>query len=153
MAAADIAVPAGRDAAAIVVDRLPAGEAHRARPLIGVLHPGLDAALFEARLGLQQAIGYELFAAFEEARIVGIAGGRPVCTFASGCVFFLDDLVVEETRRGRDIGARLLSFCEEEARRRGMSAVDLNARSTAIGFYERRGYAPAPAPMMRKQLD
>lgn len=43
--------------------------------------------------------------------------------------------------RGRGIGRRLVARLEHEARARGVERIELHARMTARGFYERLGYA------------
>lgn len=57
--------------------------------------------------------------------------------------------------RGRGIGSALVSELVEEARRKGLPHVFLNARLTAVGLYERQGFAvvsPAPFRMARTYL-
>jgi GNAT superfamily N-acetyltransferase len=56
-------------------------------------------------------------------------------------VLFLDMFFVPETLRGYQIGSRLLSAVEEEARRRGCRRAVVETSSfQAPGFYERHGY-------------
>lgn len=42
--------------------------------------------------------------------------------------------------RGRGIGAMVMEMLEEEARRRGLDAIDAEASLNAVGFYERCGF-------------
>ena len=44
--------------------------------------------------------------------------------------------------RGRGVGALLLQALIDEAQRRGMTRVVLNAQTHALGFYARFGFAP-----------
>src|SRR5262249_60652756 len=54
---------------------------------------------------------------------------------------FLDLVFLPEHLRGQDVGTRILTAAEEEARRRGFRAVVLYTISfQAPGFYEKRGY-------------
>ncbi|MEU4095575.1 GNAT family N-acetyltransferase [Streptomyces sp. NPDC026673] len=52
----------------------------------------------------------------------------------------LGRLAVTGAARGLGIGAALVREIEVEARRRGLSAVELHAQTHAVGFYERLGY-------------
>ena len=49
-------------------------------------------------------------------------------------------MAVEEDARGQGIGRALVERLEELAAEQGAERVMLNARSEAIGFYERLGY-------------
>ena len=51
-------------------------------------------------------------------------------------------MAVAENERGRGVGARVLTFLEQQARARGMPSVELHAQVHAAGFYERAGYSP-----------
>lgn len=54
---------------------------------------------------------------------------------------FLDLVFLPEHLRGQDVGTRMMTTAEEEARRRGCRAVVLYTISfQAPGFYEKRGY-------------
>ena len=55
----------------------------------------------------------------------------------------LQELIVDETVRGRGIGAALLAAAQDAARAAGCSHMELNsgfARSAAHAFYERHGW-------------
>jgi ribosomal protein S18 acetylase RimI-like enzyme len=67
-----------------------------------------------------------------------------------GCVLFhpeedqggrLFQMAVEPARQGQGIGLRLVRTLEAELARRGFRTVTLHARDTAVGFYQRLGYA------------
>lgn len=73
-------------------------------------------------------------------------------------------MAILETYRKQGIGSRILARLEEEAARRGRRLIRLNARESAIPFYERHGYRligepkipafiPIPHAMMEKRLD
>jgi len=47
---------------------------------------------------------------------------------------------VEENWRGKNVGARMVVYAEDFARRLGYRRVVLNARLAVIGFYEKLGY-------------
>ncbi len=55
---------------------------------------------------------------------------------------YIDDLCVDETCRGRHIGADLFEFVKKEAKRRGCYHLTLNVwdgNSSALTFYQKRG--------------
>lgn len=55
---------------------------------------------------------------------------------------YIDDLCVDETCRGRHIGADLFDFVKAEAKRKGCYHLTLNVwdgNSNALAFYEKRG--------------
>ncbi|MFE4455227.1 GNAT family N-acetyltransferase [Streptomyces sp. NPDC056796] len=52
----------------------------------------------------------------------------------------LGRLAVTREARGLGVGAALVRALEDEARARGLAAVDLHAQTHALGFYERLGY-------------
>jgi predicted GNAT family N-acyltransferase len=49
-------------------------------------------------------------------------------------------MAVADAVRGRGVGAQVLQRLEEQARGRGMTAVELHAQVHASGFYARAGY-------------
>ena len=52
----------------------------------------------------------------------------------------LRQMAVSAAWQGRGIGAMLVSVAEQEALNAGCTTIALNARETAIAFYERLGY-------------
>lgn len=70
-------------------------------------------------------------------------------------------VAVLASARGRHIGHALMDALEDEAARRRFTEVILGAQLSAVGFYEKRGYAPygdifddagIPHRMMRRAL-
>jgi ribosomal protein S18 acetylase RimI-like enzyme len=106
---------------------------------------------FLARLERQQRAGYQLLGAFTD-RLVGLIGWRPVETMARGPHLHIDDLVVDEGLRQQGIGKALLDHAEAYARALGYTAVFLDSRPAALGFYEKQGYTPHTAPLVRKDI-
>ena len=49
-------------------------------------------------------------------------------------------MAVEENQRGKGIGALVLEELEKRAKEKGAEFIILNARDTAIKFYEKHGY-------------
>jgi GNAT superfamily N-acetyltransferase len=113
-------------------------------------HLSLDE--FVERVRRKKALGYRLLGAFVEGHLVAVAGMRPVETLARGRHIHLDDLVVRSEERGKGYGRSLLSAVEEAATEDGRGGIFLDSRREVIGFYERLGYEPHTAVLMRKRL-
>jgi GNAT superfamily N-acetyltransferase len=121
-------------------------------PIIAQLRPHLGAREFLEQVRRQSHGGYELVGAYRNGRLIGALGMRPVHTLVRGPHLHVDDIVIDESERRAGGGAALMAFAEADARARGMSAVFLDARPEAIGFYQAIGYEPHTAPSMRKAL-
>jgi GNAT superfamily N-acetyltransferase len=121
-------------------------------PIVAQLRPHLDAAEFLARVRRQSHSGYELVGAFRNGRLIGLLGMRPVHTLVRGPHLHVDDIVIEESERRAGGGRALMAFAEADARARGMTAVFLDARPAAIGFYQAIGYELHTTPSMKKIL-
>ena len=131
--------------------RLSPTEWAQAFPVIAQLRP-LDQAEFLRRARLQSASGYELVGAFQDGKLIGVMGMRPVHTLARGSHLHIDDLVIDAATRGSGAGRVLMEYAEADARARDMTAVFLDARPDAVPFYERQNYVFHPAPSMKKVL-
>jgi GNAT superfamily N-acetyltransferase len=123
----------------------------QAYPVIAQLR-SLEEPEFLERTRRQSYSGYELVAAFQDGKIIGVMGMRPVQTLARGAHLHIDDLVVDSTSRGSGVGRTLMEYAEADARARGMTAIFLDARPDAVPFYERENYVLHPAPSMKKVL-
>ena len=55
-------------------------------------------------------------------------------------VLRLGQVVVKPDCRGQGIGAAMLRYGEALMRERGYTAIEVHARLTAVGFYEKQGY-------------
>jgi ribosomal protein S18 acetylase RimI-like enzyme len=121
-------------------------------PIIVQLRPHLDMDEFLRRVQRQSYSGYELVGAFRNGRLIGALGMRPVHTLTRGAHLHVDDIVVDEAERNSGGGRALMDYAEADARARGMTALFLDARPAAIGFYETIGFALHTAPSMRKPL-
>lgn len=98
-----------------------------------------------------------LIAAFDEDKILGCC----VLTKIDDRCIRLRQMAVEKNLQGKGIGESILSFAENLARDKGYKTLVMHARDTAIGFYERYGYAikgdqfeevTTPHHVMEKQL-
>jgi ribosomal protein S18 acetylase RimI-like enzyme len=120
--------------------------------IIVALRPHLDREEFLHRVRRQSYGGYELVGAFRAGRLIGVLGMRPVHTLVRGPHLHIDDIIVAEMERKSGSGRALMAYAEADAKARGMTAVFLDARPEAIGFYERLGFALHTVPSMRKAL-
>jgi len=137
---------------ALDLRRLSADEDPGAAALLHRLRTHIDPPEILRRLSVQRAHGYELVGAFTGDLLCGILGMRPVHTLARAAHLHVDDLVVDDAWRGRGIGAALLAFAEADARQRGLASIFLDSVPAAIAFYEKVGYQPHGATLMRRRL-
>ena len=77
-----------------------------------------------------------LFAGYDDGRLIGVVMLRPVTPDGGK----LRQMAVAADMRGRGVGERLITALEAYARQFGLRHIDLAARVTARGFYERCGY-------------
>ena len=75
----------------------------------------------------------------EATHIIAIADGKPAGT-VSLIGNRLRQMAVLDGFQGLKIGAKLVSYLEKVAKERGIGEVILDARFTAIPFYEKLGY-------------
>jgi ribosomal protein S18 acetylase RimI-like enzyme len=136
----------------IIIRAVEEGELAAAFQVLHELREQLDYDTFVPRLRRQAQLGYRLYGAFLGPSLVGLIGMRPVETMARGKHLHVDDLVVADDRRRQGIGEGLLGFAERQAREQGLTAIFLDSRQQAIGFYQKLGYTFHTAPLMRKGL-
>lgn len=116
------------------------------------LRPHHDLASFGDFVAIQQHDhGYVLTGGFVDGVLAGVMGWRWLHTLSRGRHIHIDDLAVDPVRRGQGIGAAMLDHIAERSRAAGATALHLDARSTAIGFYTRCGFTPHPSPGMVKR--
>jgi predicted GNAT family N-acyltransferase len=74
--------------------------------------------------------------AFDGSRLVGVL----ILTPLNGNGVKMRQVGVDEAWRGKNIGAKLVVFAEDFARKLGRKKMVLNARTSVVGFYEKLGY-------------
>lgn len=74
--------------------------------------------------------------AVEDEAVVGVGRGQMNSKDEAQVRY----MAVEEGRRGKGVGSRVLSELEERLSRLGAKRVVLDARETAVGFYQKKGY-------------
>ena len=77
-------------------------------------------------------------AGYDEAKRLVCVGRLHAVETGVGQVRYM---AVEEPLRGRGLGQAVLDELERLAKRQGMTAIRLDARESAVGFYQRNGYA------------
>lgn len=75
-------------------------------------------------------------AAFENGKAIGCVLLKPL----SSSNIQLRQMAVRDGYRGKNIGAQLVQFAEEFARKQGFTSIETRARKTAEGFYAKLGY-------------
>lgn len=111
-----------------------------------------------SREELETERGHILIGAFEDDIMLGCC--MIIKENESECR--LRQMAVLNTLRGKGIGRALMIFAENVARDRGFRTMKMHARASALGFYEKLGYASRgnefmeltiPHYLMEKQLD
>jgi len=74
------------------------------------------------------------------AFIDGILAGVLILTKINAAEIKMRQVAVDEASRKRHIGTEMVLFAEVYAKKNGYSTMLLNARKTAVGFYEKLGY-------------
>ncbi|TKD72365.1 GNAT family N-acetyltransferase [Pseudalkalibacillus hwajinpoensis] len=104
------------------------------------LRPHLDEKKFlELVKEAREKDMYQIYALYEEERIVAVTGFKPMITLYNGRSVWVCDLVTSEKHRSKGYGKKLLSFIEEWASDRGYESVALSSglqRKDAHRFYE-----------------
>jgi ribosomal protein S18 acetylase RimI-like enzyme len=78
-----------------------------------------------------------LIGAFEEEKMLGCC----MLITMDPITVRLRQMAVLNNQQGKGIGRALMQFAENIARDRGFRKITMHARKTAIGFYEKLGYA------------
>ncbi|MEO9023023.1 MAG: GNAT family N-acetyltransferase [Ginsengibacter sp.] len=78
-----------------------------------------------------------LIGAFEEDKMLGCCLLAKVDKYS----IRLRQMAVQDNLQGRGIGASLMHYAENVARDAGYEKLVMHARKTAVGFYEKLGYA------------
>jgi GNAT superfamily N-acetyltransferase len=115
-------------------------EVTSAFPLMAELRDRIRPETFLTEIQRQQKDGYELVGGFDDGRLVTLAGIRRSHTLSRGEHLFVDDLVTDESVRGRGHGKATIAWLVERARAEGLPRIYLDSRNTARGFYERVGF-------------
>jgi GNAT superfamily N-acetyltransferase len=130
------------------IRELPPADYAAAFEIMRQLRDQLDLAEFERRVRRQHEQGYRLYGAFDDGRVRGVMGMRPVCTLARGEHFHIDDLVTDTAARGAGIGKAMLDHAMQLARAQSKAAIFLDSRAEVVEFYAALGFKPHTATLM-----
>ncbi|MDB6071557.1 MAG: GCN5-related N-acetyltransferase [Verrucomicrobiales bacterium] len=112
-------------------------------PLIEKHNATFPASELRSRLEKMTTRGYRCIGAFQNDRIVGVAGYWLITRFYSGDYMDVDNVVVDESLRSQGIGTALMEWLEKHAHHLGCRSVMLDSYVTlsrAHRFYFRHGY-------------
>ena len=111
--------------------------------LIKQTNPTLSKREFNKRLKKMLPQGYRCIAMVENGQYLGICGFWTGTRFWCGDFIDLDNVVVDEKYRGKNIGKKLVAWVENIAKQLGCDQVGLDCYITfsdAHRFYFREGY-------------
>ncbi len=99
-----------------------------------VLRKPLGMSLYDENL--EREAGDIHLGSFIEGQLVGVL----ILTPLTQVDIKMRQVAVEETYRSKKVGSRLVGYAEQNARTSGYTKMVLNARATAVTFYEKLGY-------------
>ncbi len=112
-------------------------------PVMSELRSHFTESEYISAVGRMRGEGYRLIAAFDDGgKVVGAAGFRVQEFLYCGKLLYVDDFVTSEDARSTGVGAAMLRWLEEEAKRSGCSQLHLDSgvqRKDAHRFYFREG--------------
>lgn len=118
-------------------------ELSRIWPIIRQLRNHLTEDIFRARTAAARKEGYRLYGIEVDGAPRGAIGWRLVSDLASGRSLYIDDLVVDESARGRRFGQAMIEFAKQRAIKHDCEAIRLTSnlqRTGAHAFYQRVGF-------------
>jgi ribosomal protein S18 acetylase RimI-like enzyme len=111
----------------------------RIRTLLRYLYPNRHGLLYKDFLATLQSDAV-CFAASDHDQIIGIAMITPRRRWYEN-VWQIDDVVVDPNYRGQLVGAKLIDSLKDEAKRRGVTFIDVATRDKpAVPFYKNLGF-------------
>lgn len=122
-------------------------------PLIRQLRKHLTEETFMEHYASMSFEEYELWSYEENQKSVGLIGMRVCTDFVRGTHLYVDDLVTDEEHRSQGIGAKLLNFAEEEAKKRNLPSLRLACvieNASGLKFYEREGWIRRSYNLVKK---
>ncbi len=114
-----------------------------AYPLVKQTNPTLEKKEFEARLKKMLKQGYRCIAMVNDREYLGICGFWWGTKIWCGDYIDLDNLVVDEKHRNKNIGKKLVAWIENEAKTLGCDQTSLDCYVSFYDthrFYFREGY-------------
>lgn len=111
--------------------------------VMGQLRPLVARGDYLGLIREMEGKGGRLIAAMEGDRCVGCAFFRQETRLFTGPLFYVDDLVVDESTRSKGVGHALLTWIYDEAKGKGIKTVALDSgvhRGQGHKFYFREGF-------------
>ena len=99
-----------------------------------VLRKPLGMSLYDENMDAEQHDVH--VGAFVNGRLAGVL----ILTRINAAEVKMRQVAVDEATRGWNIGTEMVLFAEAYSKKNGFSTMLLNARKTAVGFYEKLGY-------------
>jgi GNAT superfamily N-acetyltransferase len=116
-------------------------------PIMQELRPHLaNAAAFVAQVSRQTHQGYQLLGAWQDSRVIGLAGYRFQENLIYGKFLYVDDLITTAHARSDGIGAVLIGAVRDKSKGMGCAHLVLDTGlGNALGqrFYFRQGLLAA----------
>lgn len=128
---------------ALTLRELKPGELVRIYPLVKQLSPYVTRAMFEKRLKAMIPLGYRAVGAFDGTRLVGCSGFWVGMRFWCGKQFDIDNFVVDQHCRGKQVGQKLTAWLERAAIREKCEIMVLDAYVNNVmshRFYHKMGF-------------
>ncbi|MGI8540839.1 MAG: GNAT family N-acetyltransferase, partial [Rubrobacteraceae bacterium] len=116
-------------------------------PVMRQLRTHLSESEYLSMVERMRGEGYRLAAAYDDGgKVVGAAGFRVQEFLYCGKLLYVDDLVTAEDARSTGVGAAMLRWLEDEARRgeadaRSFTSIRASGERTRIVFISGRGWA------------
>lgn len=117
-------------------------EVRTAYPIMSELRTHLSEDGYLSAVERMRGEGYRLVGAYDDGKVLGVAGFRVMELLYCGKILYVDDLVTSEGARSEGVGGSLLRWLEDEAEKNGCSELHLDSgvgRKDAHRFYFREG--------------
>ncbi|MGH3086357.1 MAG: GNAT family N-acetyltransferase [Rubrobacteraceae bacterium] len=117
-------------------------EVRKTYPVMRQLRSHLAEDEYVSAVERMRGEGYRLAAAFDDGTILGVAGFRVQEFLYCGKILYVDDLVTAKEARSTGVGAAMMRWLEDEAKRNGCEQLHLDSgvqRKEAHRFYFREG--------------
>lgn len=127
----------------MIVECIEESQLRWAWPVMRQLRNNLSEDEYLGRIASARTEGYQLFALMEDSEPLGLIGWRLVNDLASGRSLYVDDLIVDDRKRSRNYGQRLIGFAKERALEQNCEAIRLWSgiqRVRAHALYQREGF-------------
>ncbi len=112
-------------------------------PLLQELNPKTDRKLLLERLSQMNSDSYECLGAFDGGKLIGICGMWFCVKVYTGLQMEIDNVAVDPAMRSQKVGAKMMEWVYNYARKKGCYSVELNTyvgNSRSHKFYMNEGF-------------